>query len=272
MRRHALGVDAATVDYTAFLSRFTLARPQLAPLFPIKDYLLALLHRLDEDASGEVSVLQLGLASAVLRGCFGAHAPLCESPEQLLAALGPAGDEANVHGRVSIQQVADLFRVSHPDKSCPASLVELMHRYDRDEIVAVANPTLYESGSPTRGSVTGLEQVWGAPERGGAHRRRRQRHWRERARPSVSARIALLHADACHAPPPSPRPPRPHLQIVVPFPSHPPQMEDESSPEKLDREERIARLYSGLVDSQRGSACASAENSEDWEGEQLMQQ
>jgi hypothetical protein len=49
-------------------------------------------------------------------------------------------------------------------------------------------------------------------------------------------------------------------------------MEEETSPEKLDREERIARLYSGLVDSQRGSARASAENSADSDGENLMQQ
>jgi hypothetical protein len=49
-------------------------------------------------------------------------------------------------------------------------------------------------------------------------------------------------------------------------------MEEESSPEKFDREERIARLYSGLVDSQRGSARASAENSEEFESELLMQQ
>jgi hypothetical protein len=79
----------------------------------------------------------------------------------LLTALGPVGEYANSHGHVSIQRVADLFRVSHPDAACQPSLVELMHRCDRDEILNVVNPTLYQSGSPTRGSLVSFEQVKG---------------------------------------------------------------------------------------------------------------
>jgi len=73
LRRALLGSDDASlaVDYAAFLNRFALARPPLTPLFPLRDYLLALLYRLDADATGVVSVKQLATACVVLHGCFG---------------------------------------------------------------------------------------------------------------------------------------------------------------------------------------------------------
>jgi len=206
MRRSLLGVNdaSAPVDYPSFLNRFSLARPQLAPLYPVKDYLLVLLYRQDEDGTGWATNRQISIACEVLKGCFGEHAPLCESAAKLLAALGPAGEVASRDGHVDIGDIARQFVVSYPDDTCPSSLVELMHCYDRDEVIAIAAPQLYTIGSPTRVSFAEGEQI-----------------------------------------------------------------NEDSSPQKFDREERIARIYSGLVDSQRGSARASAD-SLDSDSEHLM--
>ena len=193
---------------------------------------------------------QISIACEVLKGCFGEHAPLCESAAKLLAALGPAGEVASRDGHVDIGDIARQFVVSYPDDTCPSSLVELMHCYDRDEVIAIAAPQLYTIGSPTRVSFAEGEQVGLC-------------HLATRVSTGPSRVVSILGTGG-------------QLPLsFVPDASraflHPtqPQINEDSSPQKFDREERIARIYSGLVDSQRGSARASAD-SLDSDSEHLM--
>ena len=72
-----------------------------------------------------------------MRNFFTERAALCASTAELLRALGDVGDAAQKSGYLNIMQAIELFRVvvSAPDGTSHTSLVELLHRLERDEMI-----------------------------------------------------------------------------------------------------------------------------------------
>jgi len=151
MRYQLLGAGAAneaTVDYNAFLQRFRLACPELSPMYVLREYLLALMYKVDSDGAGTVTLRELSTVCKVLERHFENVPPLCTNQAEQLRALGPVGARAQASGVLSISEVADQFRVLVPSDPTPPSLIDLLHRLDRDDLRAAA----HSAGSPGSGT------------------------------------------------------------------------------------------------------------------------
>jgi len=160
LRKSLLGAEyaKATVDYTAFLHRFQLARPELDPLYKRHEYLLALMYKVDADGSGQISISEFNMVCAVMAQHF-EHEPgveLCSTPQEFLAALGPAGKTAMECGSVYIGMVAEQFTLKTVKERRP-SLLALMHHLDRNEIRSLARPAVPLEVSEADGSQRNSE-------------------------------------------------------------------------------------------------------------------
>jgi hypothetical protein len=62
-----LDEKSGTVDYRAFIHAFKLALPSASPLFRHRHHLLALCHKVDDDASGVVTVSEFGACCVALK-------------------------------------------------------------------------------------------------------------------------------------------------------------------------------------------------------------
>mmetsp|Transcript_62761 Transcript_62761/g.104468 ORF Transcript_62761/g.104468 Transcript_62761/m.104468 type:complete len:257 (-) Transcript_62761:519-1289(-) len=157
MRSQLLGVDQAaeaTVDYMAFIRRFKLVEPSLESLYGLREHLLALMYKVDTEGVGTLTLRELTTVCKVLHRQFEAAAELCASSNDLLRALGPVGEKALATGTLSIAEVAAQFQVRVPDGSTPPSLVELLHRLDRDDLKAVAHSASSPQPNNSRRSRT----------------------------------------------------------------------------------------------------------------------
>jgi len=95
---------SSSVNYADFLARFTLARPQLEPYYPLREHLLVLLFKVDVEETGFVSLKELHTVCCVLRRHFDSDGSLFGSADDLLNALGPVGGAARAQGQLSIMQ------------------------------------------------------------------------------------------------------------------------------------------------------------------------
>ncbi len=66
MRSLLVGPEAATepINFRAFLARFAIVRPELEPIFPLREYLFALMFKADTAAKGVISLRELNGARA----------------------------------------------------------------------------------------------------------------------------------------------------------------------------------------------------------------
>jgi len=177
MRCFLLGRDwggSPTVRYQAFLGRFRLAVPQLAPLLPYRDYLVLLLANLDAKRSGAVSSRQFAAACKALHSQFGAAAALCAKPEEVLAAMGMAAGRGSREGSIAIRSVAAQLCVLVA--GCPGagstSLSGFLSRLSTDEILLAAQPSPEtprggSAGEAGDSSSAPMEEEDGGAEEGG---------------------------------------------------------------------------------------------------------
>ena len=177
MRCFLLGRDwggSPTVRYQAFLGRFRLAVPQLAPLLPYRDYLVLLLANLDAKRSSAVSSRQFAAACKALHSQFGAAAALCAKPEEVLAAMGMAAGRGSREGSVAIRSVAAQLCVLVA--GCPGagstSLSGFLSRLSTDEILLAAQPSPEtprggSAGEAGDSSSAPMEEEDGGAEDGG---------------------------------------------------------------------------------------------------------
>ena len=70
------------------------------------------MHKVDDDASGVVTVQEFGSCCSALRKHVGGSPPsVLSKPSRVLAALGEVGKKAMSHGSIDIAEVAAQFQV-----------------------------------------------------------------------------------------------------------------------------------------------------------------
>ncbi|KAL1522313.1 hypothetical protein AB1Y20_017305 [Prymnesium parvum] len=108
----AAASDGADVRYDAFLAQFSLAQPLCAPLFGVRHYLISLMHKVDYEESGFVTLDEFAACCKAVKVHMGSAAPpLLLQTNRMLAALGPPGRAARKTRMVDIAEITTQFRV-----------------------------------------------------------------------------------------------------------------------------------------------------------------
>ncbi|KAL3926835.1 MAG: hypothetical protein SGPRY_003114 [Prymnesium sp.] len=128
MRCRLLGERSESVEYHSFLASYTLAAPALEPLFPVREHMIQLAYKADEEVNGHLRLLQFRAVCRKLRRVHSDKAMmLCDRPispplasqhpspdcnSSHLYAMGPPGEAALQENRLPIAEIVDAFRVS----------------------------------------------------------------------------------------------------------------------------------------------------------------